>query len=96
MFSLSWWKAKLAALGALLLALLYFFLRVKTLKSKKEDLEEKVNTLEARHHIKVVNEQIKKHREEKKREDLAKIKEEVDKDPEEFKGASNLSDPNNF
>lgn len=89
-------KAKLVAAGGLLLAVLAAVLRMKMLKQQRDKAKDVAETLRARAHVQNVHSQIKREEEKNLHSRRVEILKEIRKEAEEFSGADNLTDPNDF
>jgi hypothetical protein len=89
-------RAKLAALGAALLAVLFFFLRMQSLKNQRDRAREERDVLKARSHVSRVQKKIKREEKAKLSSRRAEIIKELDKSVEDFKGLDNLTDSNDY
>ena len=96
MFSLVGLQAKLAALGAALLVVLGFFVRLKMVTRQRDKATTVAETLKARVHVQRTKEKIKREEEATLLKEIASIEEELKKSDEEFKGVENFNDPNDF
>lgn len=89
-------QAKLAALGAGLLALAAFFVRFQAVKNQRDKAVVVAETLRSRHTTQQVQKKIKREEEKKLISRTARIAAELEKDKESFSGVDNLSKPNDF
>lgn len=89
-------KAKLAALGAALLAVLYFFIRFQSVKNQRDVAVIKADTLAARAKQEEVKKKIRKEKEENVVSHRVELLKDLEKSDEEFKGSSNLSNSNDW
>lgn len=96
MFSLVGIQAKLAALGAALLVVLSFFVRLKIVTSQRDRATKVAAVLKSRNNVIVEQRKIKREEEATLLKELASIEEELKKPEEEFKGVENFNDPNDF
>lgn len=89
-------QAKLYAAGAIALAVLGFFVRLKVVTAQRDRAVVVADTMKARVHVQQTQKKIA--REEKKRlvSRRADIIREIQKDEENFKGLDNLNKPNDF
>lgn len=95
---MSWlgFKAKLYAAGAVLLAVLGFFVRLQYVKSKANRLKYERDMLAVRVlQDKVIREKEREVKEEYRDRELDVLKE-LEKSIEEFDGVDNLSNPNDW
>ena len=86
----------MAALGAALLVILGFLLRLKMVTNQRDKAKVVAETLKARHHVAIVQKKIKREEEKKLYSRKAAIKREIEKDEPDFKGIDNLSNSNDF
>jgi C4-dicarboxylate-specific signal transduction histidine kinase len=89
-------RAKLAALGAALLAVLFFFLRMQSLKNQRDRAREERDVLKARSHVARVQKKIKREEEKRLVSRKADLVKELEKEGDDFKGVDNLTDSNDF
>lgn len=87
-------KAKLYAVGAAALSVLFLFLRIEALKHKNKKLKNTAETLKARQHVQATQKKIKRKEEKKLHSRRVEILEELEKEREEFEGLDNLSNAN--
>jgi hypothetical protein len=93
-FSFLGFKAKMAAFGAALLAVLALVARLKIVKYQRDRAVVVAETLKARHHVQKEQKKIIKREEEKLHSRRVEIIKEIKQ--EKFKGVDNLSDSNDY
>lgn len=96
MFSLVGLQAKAAALGAAVLVVLGFFIRLKIVTAQRDKAKVVVKTLKARHHVQKVQQKIKREEEKKLVSRKADIIKQLEKPDEEFNGVDNLTNSNDY
>jgi hypothetical protein len=89
-------QAKAAAIGAAVLVVLGFLLRLKMVTHQRDKAKVVAETLKARHHVAVVQKKIKREEEKKLLKELSSIEKEIEKDDDEFQGVDNLTNSNDF
>lgn len=96
MFSLVGLQAKAAALGAAVLVILGFLLRLKIVTAQRDKAQVVAETLKARHHVQKVQKKIKREEEKKLVSRKADIIKQLEKPDEEFNGVDNLTNSNDY
>ena len=96
MFSLIGLKAKLAGFGALLLIVLGFIVRLKSVIAQRDRAVQTADILKAQAHQRKVVDKIKKENAEAFVSHRANLIKEVKKSDEEFKGLGNLNNPDDY
>lgn len=89
-------QAKLAAAGAIALAVLAVFVRLKVVTHQRDKAVVVAETLKARVHVQKVQKKIAKKEKEKLVSRRADIIKEIKKKDEDFTGLDNLNNPNDF
>ena len=95
-------KSKLVGLGAAILVVLAFFVRLQTVKNQRDKAKVKADTLEASAHAERVKKKITREEEREgvsRRETIRKKVKELEKGDvkdEDFEGVDNLTDPNDY
>ena len=89
-------QAKLAALGAALLVVLSFFVRLQAVKNQRDKAVQQRDVLKARHHVSRTQKKIKREEEKKLVSRRAEIVKELEKDADSFKGVDNLTNSNDY
>ena len=90
------WKYKLMALGAGLLTVLAFFVRLKVVTAQRDKAKQDVETLKVAVHVEKVRKKESLERTEKLYSHRVEIMKEVEKNDKDFKGLDNLSDSNDW
>jgi uncharacterized protein (DUF3084 family) len=89
-------RSKAAILGAGLLAILAFFLRLNFLKNARDRAEIESDTLRATVHAERTRKKIIKEEEKERVSRRDTIKKELEKKGEEFEGVDNLTNSNDY
>ena len=96
MFSLVGLQAKAAAVGAAVLVILGFIVRLKLVTHQRDKAVTVAETLKARHHVAVVQKKLKREEEKKLIAEITEIEADLAKDGEDFTGVEGFNDPNKF